>query len=52
MPLAKIHVVEDRYDETRIAKVSKGVDHGFVSFSLGLAGHSDLLVSRDAVGRC
>ena len=28
------------------------VDHGFVSFSLGLAGHSDLLVSRDAVGRC
>ena len=30
----------------------EGVDHGFVSFSLGLAGHTDLLVSRDAIGRC
>jgi hypothetical protein len=33
-------------------RLIEGVDHGFVSFSLGLAGHSDLLVSRDAVGRC
>jgi len=30
----------------------EGVDHGFVSFNLGLLVISDLLVSRDAIGRC
>ena len=29
MPFAKIHVVEGRYDEARIAKVSGGVQAAF-----------------------
>jgi hypothetical protein len=32
MPLAKIHVVEGRYDEARIAKVSGAVQDGTINY--------------------
>ena len=35
MPLAKIHVLEGRYDEARLARVSSAVQDGLVS-TLGI----------------
>ncbi len=35
MPLAKIHVLEGRYNEARLGKVSKAVQHGLIS-ALGI----------------
>ena len=35
MPLAKIHVLEGRYDEARLAKVSSAVQNGLIS-ALGI----------------
>src|SRR5207247_9315185 len=35
MPLAKIHVLEGRYNEARLGKVSNGVQHGLIS-ALGI----------------
>jgi len=35
MPLAKIHVLEERYDEARLGKVSSAVQNGLIS-ALGI----------------
>src|SRR3989441_9758351 len=35
MPLAKIHVLEGRYNEARLGKVSNAVQHGLIS-ALGI----------------
>jgi hypothetical protein len=35
MPLAKLHVLEGRYDEARVDRVSRAVQHGLIS-ALGI----------------
>ena len=38
MPVAKIHVLEGRYDEARLSRVSNAVQHGLIN-ALGIPPH-------------